>query len=306
MPKLKKVLTRIVFGAIMIAILTGLFYLDHWLEESIEQSAGDNGKTLSQSLLFRLPMVIVLLSVLICGVLELSKLAAAGGVRLLKISSICGICLIAGSNYLSNLSLYFSQDLNVLTWILHPNVLLSLILLAAFVEQMVRHRIENAFRNISATMLAILYLGVCGSLIFSIRQLGIEHLVLFLAAVKSTDIGAYFTGSAIGTHKMIPWLSPGKTWEGLIGGLATAAVVSVSVAWAFGGICGLTVWELIVFGVVMGIAGQFADLCESLLKRSADVKDSGSKVPEFGGVLDIIDSPLLAAPVALIMLAILS
>ncbi len=306
MSKSKKILTRIIFGAIMIAILTGLLYLDHWLEESIEQSASYNVKTLSQALLFGLPMVIVLLSVLICGALELSKLAAAGGVRLLKISSICGICLIAGSNYLSNLSLYFSQDRNILTLILHPNVLLSLILLAVFIEQMARHRIENAFRNISATALSILYLGVCGALIFTMRSKGVEYLVLFLAAVKSTDIGAYFTGSAIGKHKMIPWLSPGKSWEGLIGGLATAAGVSVFVAWAFGGIRGLETWELILFGVVMGIAGQFADLCESLLKRSADVKDSGSKVPEFGGVLDIIDSPLLAAPVAIVMFAILS
>ena len=68
---------------------------------------------------------------------------------------------------------------------------------------------------------------------------------------------------------------------------------------------GLSLGEAAVFGVVVGAAGQFADLCESLLKRSAAVKDSGSLVPEFGGMLDILDSPLLAAPVAYLLLAVL-
>ncbi|RPI58417.1 MAG: CDP-archaeol synthase [Planctomycetaceae bacterium] len=128
---------------------------------------------------------------------------------------------------------------------------------------------------------------------------------MFLVAVKCTDIGAYFTGSAIGRHKLIPWLSPGKTWEGLLGGMAAAAGVSVLAVWAMDiHIAGsaLPFWRAVVFGVVVGLIGQFGDLSESLMKRSVNVKDSGAVVPEFGGVLDILDSPLLAAPAGYLML----
>ena len=153
-------------------------------------------------------------------------------------------------------------------------------------------------------LLVVIYLGIGGMLIFSIRQGGVKVLTVFLVAVKFTDIGAYFTGSFIGKHKLIGWLSPGKTWEGLIGGLIVSAAASAFVGWILE-IPELGFWELVIFGPVVGLAGQFGDLCESLLKRSVQVKDSGSVVPQFGGVLDIIDSPLIAAPVGLIMLAIL-
>ncbi len=304
MSKSKKVLTRIVFGAIMITILTGLLYLDYWLEATIPSD--HMVPDAPSSPLVYLPMVAVLCAILIVAFYEVNRLAVASGCQLLSISGLALTFIIATGCYWANKVVTGHQNEKLYFALITPAFLLGLGLLAMFLEQMIRFRIANALRNISATLLAVIYLGICGLLIFAIRVQGIEYLVLFLAAVKSTDIGAYFTGSAIGKHKMIPWLSPGKSWEGLIGGLATAAGVSVLVAWAFGGIGGLEVWELIVFGVVMGIAGQFADLCESLLKRSANVKDSGSKVPEFGGVLDIIDSPLLAAPVAIIMLAILS
>ena len=90
-------------------------------------------------------------------------------------------------------------------------VVLGLSALAIFVEQMVRHRTEGAFCRVACTMLAVLYLGVGLALVLLIRmEHGVATLVLFVAAVKFTDIGAYFTGSAIGRHKLIPWLSPGK------------------------------------------------------------------------------------------------
>jgi phosphatidate cytidylyltransferase len=166
--------------------------------------------------------------------------------------------------------------------------------------------------RVSATLLAVVYLGAGAALMLAIRmdeRLGVPALVLFLAAVKFTDIGAYFTGTAIGRHKLIPWLSPGKTWEGLAGGLAAAAGISMLVVWAFRHVqsahLSLSYAQAAIFGVVVGGIGQFGDLSESLLKRSAQVKDSGSLVPEFGGILDILDSPLLAAPPAYVLLAVM-
>jgi len=185
-------------------------------------------------------------------------------------------------------------------------LLLAALLWMIFLEQMIARRTADAIRTIACTVLTVLYLGIGGAMILQIRVAesnGLLKLVMFLAVVKSTDIGAYFTGSAIGRRKLIPWLSPGKSWEGLIGGLVTAAGVSILIA-HFTGI-GISVWQAGLFGVVIGLAGQFGDLCESLFKRSARLKDSSSMVPEFGGILDIIDSPLIAAPAACALFAIM-
>ena len=122
-----------------------------------------------------------------------------------------------------------------------------------------------------------------------------------MLTVKASDMGAYFTGMAIGRHKMIPWLSPAKSWEGLAGGIAFAA--------AAGGALAAWSWSLddprdhvpvalgIGAGAALGLVGTFGDLAESLLKRSAGIKDSGRVLPGMGGVLDVLDSPLLAGPV---------
>jgi phosphatidate cytidylyltransferase len=127
-------------------------------------------------------------------------------------------------------------------------------------------------------------------------------ILMILLVVKFTDIGAYFGGRALGRRKLIPWLSPGKTWEGLFFGLLTAGIV--------GAICApfvsppnyhLQWWKGFIFGVVIGGIGQLGDLLESLMKRDAEVKDSGQLVPGFGGILDIIDSPLVAAPFAYLL-----
>jgi len=127
-------------------------------------------------------------------------------------------------------------------------------------------------------------------------------IVMILLVVKSTDIGAYFGGRALGKHKLIPWLSPGKTWEGLLCGLLTAgAVGAVCAKWINPPNYHLEWWKGLIFGMVIGGIGQLGDLLESLMKRDAEVKDSSNLIPGFGGVLDVIDSPLLAAPFAYLL-----
>ncbi|MBN1764650.1 MAG: phosphatidate cytidylyltransferase, partial [Sedimentisphaerales bacterium] len=116
--------------------------------------------------------------------------------------------------------------------------------------------------------------------------------------VKCSDIGAYFTGRFIGRHKLAPGISPGKTWEGFCGGIILAVIIA-SLFSNFSGI--MNIGRSIVFGITIAIIGQLGDLLESMYKRDAGSKDSDNLVPEFGGMLDLVDSPLIAAPVAYLM-----
>ena len=286
---------RILFGFIMITVLAALLWLDWWLERS------DAGRVRG------LPLALLLLPVMAVAYVEMARLAAAAGVIVLILSGLFGTLLLATLPFWWQLTRIGQINADS-----GPALLtLSLISLLVFAEQMIRHRTSDALRQVACTFLAIVYLGVGGAIILWIRVTwGVGALVMFLATVKCTDIGAYFTGSLIGKHKMIPWLSPGKSWEGLIGGLAAAAGAAALAAWLLGIVAippfeAITPWQAALFGVAVGLAGQFADLCESLLKRSVKQKDSGAVVPEFGGVLDIIDSPLLAAPVACLALSLM-
>ena len=290
---------RILFGLIMIAVVFGLLYLDWRLEQL--RAGENNGRAAGTLTSVRgLPLAAVFLALTVVAFVEMARLASAGGVQILPVTGLLASALLATLPFWWQFiePLRGPDGADVL-------LLLGLVVPAAFLEQMIRHRTDDALRRIGSTLLTILYLGVGGALVLHIRLArGVPTLIMFLAAVKFTDIGAYFTGSAVGRHKLIPWLSPGKSWEGLFGGLVAAAGLSILTAWVFG-IEQIAVWEAAVFGAAVGVAGQFADLCESLLKRSAKLKDSGALVPEFGGVLDIIDSPLLAAPAACVLLAVL-
>jgi CDP-diglyceride synthetase len=177
-----------------------------------------------------------------------------------------------------------------------PTVL-ALTLVAAVVMHSRHHRVEGAMANAGGTLLAIVYLGVLPGFFLPICMTHSAWMTLaIVCVVKCADIGAYTTGHAIGRHKLIPWLSPGKTVEGFIGGLVFSALIGAAAAGIFP-TPGLSWPQGLVGGAILGAVGQIGDLFESLLKRDAGVKDSGA-VPGFGGVLDILDSPLLAAPVA--------
>jgi phosphatidate cytidylyltransferase len=151
----------------------------------------------------------------------------------------------------------------------------------------------------------VAYLGVLPSFLAQLRwkaadaeaQAGTGALLLAVFVPKCCDIGAYFTGRLLGRHRMSPVLSPKKTWEGLAGGL----VLSMAAAAAINRFLSvLPVGDLpaLGFGLTLGIAGTLGDLAESLVKRDCRSKDASAVVPGFGGVLDVIDAILFAAPVA--------
>src|SRR5262249_44540349 len=146
---------------------------------------------------------------------------------------------------------------------------------------------------------AVALLGLRGSCSARLRWLP-EHsgliLTLTIFVPKCGDIGAFFTGTFLGRHKMTPILSPKKTWEGFAGGLAASVLTAVGLSFA-GPVFAGGIPEAAAFGVVVGVAGVLGELAESLIKRDGQSKDAAKSIPGFGGVLDVIDSVLFAAPV---------
>jgi phosphatidate cytidylyltransferase len=126
---------------------------------------------------------------------------------------------------------------------------------------------------------------------------GVTALALTIFVPKFCDVGAYFTGRFLGRHRMSSVLSPKKTWEGFAGGLAVAVLTALLINGYFPILRGGAA-AAVGFGLTVGLAGILGDLAESLIKRDCRRKDASQVVPGFGGVLDVIDAILFAAPVA--------
>jgi len=164
--------------------------------------------------------------------------------------------------------------------------------------------VERPLLAVSTTMATILYapflLNFVTKLLFGLGGDG-RYLVLYMIlVVKSTDIGAFFIGSAIGKHKFFPRISPAKTWEGSLGGVTVGTVASTVAGLITGGDFGVIQISLVhsvLLGILLSVTGVFGDLIESMFKRAAQIKDSGTWIRGMGGILDVIDSLILAAPV---------
>jgi phosphatidate cytidylyltransferase len=127
---------------------------------------------------------------------------------------------------------------------------------------------------------------------------GHYYLLYFVLITKFSDTGAYATGSLIGRHKMIPRISPGKTWEGFGGAVVVSTLASLVFVHFLGSkMAGMNWKHAIILGVILSIAAVIGDLIESLFKREAGVKDSGKFFPGIGGILDLLDSLLFNAPI---------
>ena len=177
-------------------------------------------------------------------------------------------------------------------------------ILGGFLVEMRRFRDPGtATHRLALLLFAVAYLGLLGCFFAQIRWLDANPdrtgllLTLTIFVPKCGDIGAFFTGRFLGRHKMTPVLSPKKTWEGFAGGMVTAALVAVGLSFV-GDVFRGGMLEAAAFGLVLGVAGVLGDLAESLIKRDCQTKDASQSIPGFGGLLDVIDSVLFAAPIA--------
>ena len=158
---------------------------------------------------------------------------------------------------------------------------------------------DKIIASSAATILGVLYIVLFGGHLVAVRmgfeqKLSAHLLSFFFLVLMGADTGAYYTGRAIGKHKLAPKISPGKTWEGVAGGMAAAlALAALSHFWFFRELP--LKWALPLAAVMM-ILGVFGDLSESALKRSAGAKDAANLLPGHGGVLDRLDSLLFNAP----------
>lgn len=161
--------------------------------------------------------------------------------------------------------------------------------------------------SVGATVIGVLYVPllfnfVC-ALAFDHGQIRDHPFWLFylLVVTKFTDVGAYVIGSLIGRRKLAPTVSPGKTVEGLIGGLVTGLVFSITLVAAWGLSAPLSILQATFLGLIFPGVGTVGDLAESVIKRDAGVKDSGNMVPGIGGALDLLDSLLFSAPLLYVL-----
>lgn len=191
---------------------------------------------------------------------------------------------------------------------------LDALALAALVLLIVLLRVRTpleGFRSlgeIAATVLGFVYCILLFSFVPKIILLPLTtaagasastfYLIHLVAVTKLTDAGAYLVGSAIGKHKLVPHVSPGKTWQGFWGALVFAVGGSYLAWWLLGDrVPLLGPVSAGVLGLVLALAAVLGDLAESILKRSLAVKDSGHVMPGIGGFLDLVDSVIFTAPI---------
>jgi phosphatidate cytidylyltransferase len=273
---------RLVFGTLMTAFFAALVIFDGWIDGTLTASVVDDKQVHGTILCVLIALLVI------PAQLELSKLAEAKNLKIFTPLTIIASILFATT-------WYWPQLVEI-----SPMIYLSFVsafsLLGLFLYQYFRYGTSEVLANCGVSYFSIIYLGLLGAFALGVRiKFGPWALLMYIFVVKSADIGAYSIGSIFGRHKFSPVISPGKSWEGMAGAVAAAIIVAI----LFAVICDIMVWWLaVIFGLCFAFIGQMGDLAESMIKRDAKQKDSANRVPGFGGILDILDSLLVAAPFA--------
>ncbi len=246
-----------------------------------------------------IPFLVFILAVIFIGGIEFSRLLRTKGVY-----SAGGLGLI--SSLVLAAAAYFGY--------FYLGIFFTISIIAVFILQLRNRELSGSLMEMGATLFEIVYLGwflshavllrnigynsnvkAYAEAVQGLKDAGFFYIFFVVSCVFLNDTGAYFAGRWKGKRKLIPRVSPGKTVEGTIGGIVSS-IITAEVAnlifkspleyyWAF------------VFGFVIGVIGVLGDLVESIIKRSAGIKDSGGILPGHGGILDRFDSLIFAFPV---------
>ncbi|MBI5189970.1 MAG: phosphatidate cytidylyltransferase [Nitrospirae bacterium] len=186
-------------------------------------------------------------------------------------------------------------------YVFSPGVMVAGAFVFALICRLFSERDTNgAMVDVALTFTGVIYVAWLSAYLVLLKTwdmggvAGRELVFLLLLVTWATDTGAYFAGSKFGRHKLYPKISPKKSVEGAAGGLLGAVGTAVLCRYWF--FTSLTMHDAVAIGLILGIVGQVGDLAESMIKRSARVKDSGALIPGHGGMLDRVDSLLLNAP----------
>jgi phosphatidate cytidylyltransferase len=230
------------------------------------------------------------------GLAEFYNLVSRRGLVCFKGWGIFGGLLLMGSTFF-----YLSPRVAPAKANDFETTFLILFVLGLCLRQFVSRSNPAGLLAISTTLFGLMYvpwlLNFIQKINFFPNVNGQFYVFYFLLVTKFSDMGAYLVGSLLGRHKMIPRISPGKTWEGFGGALLFSAGASLVFSWLAGSrLAGMNWMHALILGLILGSAAVLGDLIESLFKREASVKDSGRLFPGIGGVLDLLDSLLFNAP----------
>ena len=243
----------------------------------------------------------------------LAALAGLLALEFYQLMSAAGVTNFRGYGTLGVVALVFVTWVSGLrgdngTW---DSLVLFLITIGIFLRQFPQKDNPHPLRTIGGTLFGVLYIGLLWNFLPKLLVFGRPEAVagiympgrwLLLYAVfaaKFTDIGAYAIGCAFGRHKLIPRISPAKSWEGVGGGILVGTLVGTLLVWGLRdtfATFGLTPLRAIPLGMALSVCAIVGDLTESLFKRAANVKDSGGIIPGMGGFLDVLDSLLFVFP----------
>ena len=229
------------------------------------------------------------------AVWEFYEICEAKGLRAFKRWGVFGaVALISGSWFIYGQRQFTERSYDFDVFIL------LVFAVGVFVRQFPQKLNANGIETMSVTLFGLIYVAWLGNFMTRINFAspnGRYYVMLLVVTTKFTDIGAYLVGSSLGRHKMIPRISPKKTWEGTVGGIIFAVGGAFLCRWVMPDeMAALTPFHAVVIGLLLGGAAIIGDLAESLIKREAGVKDSSTWLPGHGGALDLIDSLLFTAP----------
>ncbi len=238
------------------------------------------------------PLFVALaLSAMVLGLYEFWLLARKRGLRPDVVVGFAGAAALFTIFYFDR-----PQEVPVLLLLVLPALVI-----AALAAAMLRGApFDNMIASVGATVLGVMYVAFLGGHLVAVRvgfeQSRAAHLLsFFFLVIMGSDTGAYYTGRALGRRKLAPAVSPGKTWEGAVGGMIASLLMAVLAHYWFFRELPLK-WAL-PLAALMNVLGVLGDLTESALKRGAGAKDAAQILPGHGGLLDRLDSLLFNAPV---------